>query len=258
MVLNQITSSPTETRPDGRSTGSILRPLSCEISCLSRADGSAKFSAGQTSVLAAVYGPAAPRVAQREKATEAVIGVVFKHGSKSGGSSSVGSNKALSVGYGATEREIERFITGTIAECVVVRDYPRTVIEVVIQILKADGGVISVAINSAIVALMDAGISMRSIPVSTTLLVKHSGISSELRLDPTAEEEIGTDCAATIFVTDNANYGVVSCLTSGIISQDSYLSCIEASSRASKAVIAFMRLAIEQKVTREVQTLWSS
>jgi hypothetical protein len=53
------------------------RTLVCELSVLGRADGSAKWSQGQTVVLAAVYGPrsAPPR---REMADRAVVEVVFK------------------------------------------------------------------------------------------------------------------------------------------------------------------------------------
>lgn len=39
-------------------TAQQMRPLKCDCSVLTRSDGSARFSVGNTSVLASVYGPA--------------------------------------------------------------------------------------------------------------------------------------------------------------------------------------------------------
>ncbi|KAJ9524659.1 hypothetical protein QJQ45_017591 [Haematococcus lacustris] len=64
------------TRLRGR-THYQCRRVVCELSVLSRADGSAQWSQDDTSVLAAVYGPRqAPQ--QKEDAELAVIEVVFK------------------------------------------------------------------------------------------------------------------------------------------------------------------------------------
>ena len=233
-------------RPDGRTGGGTLRPLAAEVSCLSRADGSSKFSSGPTQILAAVYGPAAPRIQARERPTEATIAVVFKHGAKSG----------LGHGYGATEREIERFICDAVCACVALEEYPRTVIEIVVQIIKADGSVVGTALNAAVLALMDAGVLMNSLPIATTFVVESSCLQN-LRLDPSAEEEFNEDYSSIVLVTDSVRQGIIVSMTSGAFKLESFLACAEGASRASKAVLAFMRIAIEQKVTREAQTLWS-
>lgn len=64
-------------RPDGR-LSSELRPLSVEHSPLSRADGSAHWSSGGTSVLVGVYGPLVTGAARDEKHDRATIVVNFK------------------------------------------------------------------------------------------------------------------------------------------------------------------------------------
>jgi exosome complex component RRP46 len=243
-------------RPDGRKGGGSLRPLAAEVSCLKRADGSAKFSSGSTQILAAVYGPAAPRIPSRERVGEAVIGVVFKFGTKSAATADNTSN--TNPGYGANERELERFIGDSLMACVATDEYARKVIEVVIQVIKADGSLVTTALNAATLALLDAGIQMKSLPIATTCLVPTNGSSSEeIKLDPTAEEESSEDYSAIIMSTDSVREGVIATITSGSFHLDSFLSCVEGSSRASKAVVAFMRIAIEQKVTREAKTLWS-
>ena len=243
-------------RPDGRTGGGSLRPLAAEVSCLKRADGSAKFSSGSTQILAAVYGPAAPRIPSRERVSEAVIGVVFKFGTKAASTADNTSNSH--PGYGANERELERFIGDSLMACIATDQYPRTVIEIVIQVIKADGSLVTTALNAATLALMDAGVQMNSLPIATTCLVPTNGDSSaEIRFDPTAEEESSEEYSAIVSATDSVREGVIASITFGSFQLDSFLACVEGASRASKAVVAFMRIAMEQKVTREAKTLWS-
>ena len=47
-------------------TGMELRPLSCELGVLERADGSARVVQGGTSVLCAIYGPAEVKVSKED------------------------------------------------------------------------------------------------------------------------------------------------------------------------------------------------
>ena len=262
-------------RPDGRQTNGSLRPLAAEVSTLHRADGSASLSSGSTTVLAACYGPLAPRNPSRERSDGAVVSVIFRHSSSS--SDDAGAAKAA---YGATEREVERFLADALAATIRTDAYPRTVIEVVVQILKSDGSAIGTALNAAVLALMDAGVEMIGLPVATTCLVNEDGGDGdadgkkqfELRLDPCAEEEASGEGAVAIIVTNSSSSntgaaastgngsgaGILSSMSFGTASLESYLAACEGSARASKAVLAFLRLAVEQKVTREAQTLWST
>ena len=143
--------------------------------------------------------------------------------------------------------------------CVAVEKYPRTVIEVVVQIIKSDGSLVSTALNAATLALVDAGVEMKSLPIGTTCLVKSNGqdIEDAINFDPSADDESKEDCSVIVLATDTAREEVITSMTLGPFQLKSYLACIEGANRASKAVQAFMRIAIEQKVTREAKTLWS-
>lgn len=255
------------TRPDGRSSNSILRPFAAQVSCLSRADGSCKFSSGSTTILAAVFGPAAPRIASRGRNDQAIVAVVFKYASKMSSASSV---SHYLPGYGSKEREIERFLGDALQGCVDTHHYPRTIIEVVLQVINADGSVVSTALNAAVLALMDAGVRMHRIPIGTTCLVKKIDSGLKLIFDPTAEEESNREYSAIVLATTTTDknhddtttkedqVGVICSFTLGSFQLEAFLSCIEGSHRASKAVLAFMRVVEEQKVERESKTLWSS
>jgi len=242
-------------RPDGRIGGGTLRPLSAELSCLNRADGSAKFSSGFTQVLAAVYGPATPRNPSRERSGEASLSIVFKHATDV-------SDLGLPPGYGASVRELERFVGDSLAACVAVEEYPRTVIEIVVQVIKADGSLVGTALNAAVLALMDAGVLMGSLPVTTTCLVESNGGGDGglgITFDPSAEEEAKDEVAVIVLVTDSVKEDIVlGSMTCGAFQLSSFLAAAEGASRAGKAVVAFWRIAMEQKVTREANTLWST
>ena len=107
------------TRLDGRESTS-LRPLSCEVSCLQSPDGSCKLKSGNTEVLVAVYGPVAPRGINKEDPNEACIAVVFKNST-------------------GNEREMERFIGEAVSGCILKEEFPRCVIEIVVQVIQSDG-----------------------------------------------------------------------------------------------------------------------
>lgn len=220
-------------RPGGR-TQTSLRPLSCELSCLQNSDGSALFRSGSTHVLASVHGPIAPRLQQHEDSDKATISVIIKSGN-----------------LGSTyEREWEDLMQKVLSEAIITEAYPRSVIQVVIQIMAADGSVLATAVNAAVSALLDAGIEMRFLPTAITCLVDDT-----VRLDPSEEEEM----KGGIVVLVTAQEKVIASHTSNIkVSVDKLLQCTTLANRASPAIVAFWRLAIEQKLNREAQTLWAS
>ncbi|KAL3762635.1 hypothetical protein ACHAW5_001228 [Stephanodiscus triporus] len=219
------------TRPHRGPT--TFRPLSAELSSLSRSDGSASLRVGDTHVLCAIHGPTMPRNSRHERYDRGVMSVAFSRGMLAP-SSGVGvggedeedmadppltttttttetaKSLPLPPGLGATEREMERFVRDSLAPFVRLEDYPRCVIQVVVQVIQADGSVLGTAVNCAVLALMDAGVAMRGVPVATTCVVfderddRSANVEDGGRgrtttttttttawLDPTAEEESG-------------------------------------------------------------------
>lgn len=328
-MMQQCYPRPPTNTPTRRNPTS-LRPLSAELSSLSRSDGSASLQAGNTHILCAVHGPMAPRMNKWEKYDRGVVSVAFsrglmvKNGSAPGGASSsvrmddnnvdedatniTAKNqlqqesinqymKTVPVppppGLGSTERELEYFLRDALSSCIILERYPRCVIQVVIQIVQADGSVLGSAVNCALLALMDAGVAMWGLPVASTCVVipkscydntttideddagvettkeKHDDV---IWLDPTAEEEAGAGHAIVVIVTDDTKQnqqtiekgeevgegGIITSFTFGPLSLQGLLSSMKCMKETSSAaMVAFMRLAVEQKVQREVQTLWS-
>ena len=158
----------------------------------------------------------------------------------------------------------------------------------VVQIVQADGSVLGTAVNCAVMALMDAGVAMSGLPVASTCAVVPRGVVSggvdidnddggetddTIWLDPTAEEESGEGHSIVVLVTDMASSSsgcsaiskqsgngeeIITNFTFGApMALKGLLSSVESAKSSSAAMVAFMRLAVEQKVQREVQTLWS-
>lgn len=238
--------SVTIIRPDGRTSGTSIRPLSCQLHSLSRADGSAQFTCGSTKILAAVYGPGPSKIPSRERLDQAVIVVVFKQARYTHSSSSCSK---------MTNREMERFLIDSFSACICVHKYPKTIIEIVLQVIQADGSVLGNSINAAVLALMDAGIEMKSIPIGTTCLIGKD--NTILLLDPCGQEEEDEEGimdekkkggTTFVLVTDSIQNNIITCMTLGsnAFLANSFRISVDAANQASKAVLMFMRMAIEQ------------
>jgi exosome complex component RRP46 len=265
-------------RPDGRllfnedgSVSSMLRPLTCELSCLHRSDGSSLWKSGSTHVLAAVYGPVAPRIPSQEKGDEAVVSVVIKSGRHNPASTSTdrattATNTANSTGM--LEREWEQMLTCILSACIDTKAYARTVVEVVLQVIQDDGSVLAASLHAAVAALMDAGVAMTNLPVATTFLIMPSDSVVDdssnkplVLLDPSSEEERDPNNSVLLVVTENEDPNRILAthsMATANLSVPIILSCAQAAAKATPAVVTFWRLAMEQRVTRESQTLWSS
>jgi len=188
-------------------------------------------------------------------------------------------------GLGSTERELEYIVRDTLSSSILLDRYPRCVIQVVLQIVQADGCVLGSAINCALLALMDCGIAMWGLPVASTCVViprscytsarnsEEKGEEDTIWLDPTAEEEGGVGHSIVVLVTDGSakqqhiqeggenddDDDIITSMTFGApLSLKGLLSSMKCMKQSSAtAMLAFMRLAVEQKVQREVETLWS-
>ncbi|OEU20355.1 hypothetical protein FRACYDRAFT_236429 [Fragilariopsis cylindrus CCMP1102] len=164
------------------------------------------------------------------------------------------------------EYEIGKFITEILSSCIDVSIFPRCIIEVVLQIIQSDGSLLSCLLHAAVAALMDAGVDLLYLPVATTCLVRttiagnNKKINNNIWLDPTsAEEQEERDSSILVLVNEQRKPdSILGSHTVGPgVSLDELLACVQISSKACSAIPAFWRLAMEQKLNRESQTLWS-
>jgi len=145
-------------RLDGRKLDE-LRPVKMEVGVLPNANGSAYLEQGKNKVLAGVYGPkeAHPRhIALQDRA---VIQCRYHMAPFS-------VEERKSPAPSRRDVELSKVIREALEPAIFLEYYPKTSIQVYIEVLQADGGTRCAGITCAALALADAGIPMRDLVVA--------------------------------------------------------------------------------------------
>ena len=199
----------------------VQRAFSCKQRLLDQPDGSALFTQGRTSVLAAVYGPVEVR-ASRERSDCATLEVIFKP--------KVGTP-------GCSARAIESLLRGTCESAILLAHHPRSQFTIVVQELHDDGALLACCVNAVCAALLDACVPMRfSFASSSCLLSKET----QLILDPKTSESVESIAAAT-FVFDDRDQLVIGSEMAGHLTDIEYHNCLSACRQASVKIHSYFR-----------------
>ena len=142
-------------RLDGRGPDE-LRPLKIEAGVLKRADGSAYVEMGKNKVLAAVYGPRELHPRHLQQPDTAILRCRYNMAPFS-------VDERKRPGPDRRSVEISKVIREAFEPVVFTKLYPRSGIDVFIEVLQADAGTRTAGINAAAVALADAGVPMRDL-----------------------------------------------------------------------------------------------
>ena len=164
-------------RLDGRAPDQ-LRPIKIEVDYLRRADGSCYLEMGKNRVVAAVYGPREAHPRHIQDPTKAIVRYRYNMAPFS-----VEERKRP----GPDRRSIEiSKVSKEAFEAVIMKElFPRSAIDIFVEVLQADAGSRTACINAASVALVDAGIPMKGI-LTSVAVAKVDGV---LVLDPMKEED---------------------------------------------------------------------
>ena len=145
-------------RLDGRALDE-LRPIKIEAGVLRRADGSAHVEWGGNRVLAAVYGPREAHPRHLQNPMRALVQCRYNMAPFSVSDRKRPGPDRLSV-------EISKVTSEAFQAVVFTEQFPRTSIDVFIEVLQAEAGTRCAGITAASVALADAGVPMRDLVVS--------------------------------------------------------------------------------------------
>src|SRR3989344_5322413 len=150
-----------EKRSDGRKFDQI-RKMEAETGIISRAAGSARFKMGDTTAIAAVYGPRElhPRFMQNPR--KGVLRCEYDM-----------------ISFSVTERkrpgptrrsqEISYVTTKSLEPTIDLTKYPNTVIDIMITIPQANAGTRCTGICAASLALADAGIPLKDLVAAVSV-----------------------------------------------------------------------------------------
>ena len=152
-----ISSENKQLRADGRAYDE-LRPIKIKAGVLKRADGSAYVEVGGNKILASVYCPRETYIRRLLKPNTGVIKVRYNMAPFS-----VDDRKR--PGPDRRSNEISKIAADALRPALMLESFPRSMVDISIEIIEAEGGTRCAGITAAAVALADAGIPMRDIPV---------------------------------------------------------------------------------------------
>ncbi len=164
-------------RPDGRKFDE-MRDIEAKVGVIKKANGSAMFRIGKTIAIAGVYGPKEVHPKHMEDPEKAIMKCYYNMYSFS-----VPERKR--PGPDRRSIEIGMVMKNALLPVVNLKEYPRTAIEVFVNIIQADAGTRCAAISAASMALADAGISMKD--MVSSVAVGH--VNNEVVVDLNKEEE---------------------------------------------------------------------
>jgi exosome complex component RRP41 len=221
-------------RLDGRKWNE-LRPIRLEVGVVKNADGSAHIEWGKNKITAAVYGPKEVHPKHQVLADRALLRARYHMAPFS-------VDERKNPAPSRREIEISKVTREALQPAVIVEDYPRTAIEVWIEVLQSDGGSRVAGITAASLALADAGINMRDMVVGCSCGLLGEQVVSDL--DDTEDKEGNGDMPVAIM----PNLGRVTLLqVDGLYTRENFQKSFELAIEKGKEIYGMQREALTKK-----------
>ena len=221
-------------RIDGRRLAQ-LRPIKLEVGLLDKADGSAYIEQGKNKILVAVYGPREAHPKHIAMPERAVIRCRYHMAPFS-------VDERKSPAPSRREMELSKVIRESLESVVLTDLYPRTTIDLFIEVLQSDGGSRCAGIIAASLALADAGIPMRELVAACAV----GKIQGKMALDLSdAEDKYGEADLPVAFVP---NAGMITLLQmDGILTTNEFEHGLSMALEACKTIHVMQREALKKK-----------
>lgn len=164
-------------RYDGRKLDE-MRPMVARAGVIKRADGSGYFRMGNTVAIAAVYGPKELHPRHLQDPKRAYLKYIYNMAPFS-------TEDRVKPGTSRRSIEISEVSRQAFNSVVFLEDFPKTGIEVHVEILQANASTRCAGVNAASIALADAGIPMTDILSSCSAGV----VEDQILLDVAGKED---------------------------------------------------------------------
>jgi exosome complex component RRP41 len=221
-------------RVDGRRIDE-LRPIKIEVGILDKADGSAYVEHGRNKILAAVYGPREAHPKHITLADRAVVRCRYHMAPFS-------TDERKSPAPSRRELELSKVIRESLEPAIMSEYYPRSTIDIFIEVLQADAGTRCAGITAAALALADAGIPMRELVAACAA----GKIAGKVVLDLSDVEDKKGEADLPVAFMPKSN--VVSLLQmDGSLTQEEFVQALELSTNACKKIHEMQQQALREK-----------
>jgi exosome complex component RRP41 len=221
-------------RLDGRKLDE-LRPIKVEAGVLDRADGSAYLEWGNNKVIVGVYGPREVHPRHMQNPLRGIVQARYNMASFS-----VSERKR--PGPDRRSTEISKLISEALERVVLTERFPRTTVDVYIEVVEASAGTRCAGLTAASVALADAGIPMKDLVPS----VASGKIDGKLVLDlGKAEDNFGE--ADVPFAMIPSTGEVVLLQMDGHLTREELETILEMNRKAAMEIYEIQKAALVQR-----------
>lgn len=226
-------------RIDGRRLDEI-RPIKFEVGMLSNADGSAYIEHGKNKIIVAVYGPKETQPKHIGLVDRAVIRCRYHMAPFS-------TEERKPPVPSRREIEISKVIREAVEPAIFTEYFPRSMIDIFIEVLQSDGGSRCAAITAASLALADAGIPLRDLVAACAV----GKIEGKLALDLSdIEDKFGE---ADMPVAYMPSLGRISLLQmDGIFSEEEFIKAINMAKDACLKIYELQKQCLKSKYTPNI------
>jgi exosome complex component RRP41 len=214
-------------RLDGRKPDE-LRPIKIEVGVLARADGSCYIEMGGNKVMAAVYGPREVHPRHLQEVTRAIVRYRYNMASFS-------VEERKRPGPDRRSYELSKVSREALEPVILTSYFPRSVIDVFVEVLQADAGTRTAGINAAAVALADAGIPMKSMITACAA----GKVGGQIVLDPMKEEDNFGEADMPIAMTPDGKITLLQ--MDGSLSQDEFHQAMELAMKGCRDIYEMQR-----------------
>ncbi len=228
-------------RSDGRRANEI-RDVKIEVGVLSRADGSCYLEFGKNKVMAAVYGPREVHPRHQQKSNRAIVRYKYNMASFS-----VEDRKR--PGPDRRSIEVSKVSREALEDQIFTEYFPKSAIDVFVEVLQADAGTRTAALNAASVALADAGIPMRSL-VSACAVGK---VDDTLVLDLNKDEDNYGQADMPIAMTPDGKITLLQ--MDGHLTEEEFRQGLEMAQEGCRQVYEMQRKALMDHYSKKTEVL---
>jgi exosome complex component RRP41 len=221
-------------RLDGRKPDE-LRPVKLQVGVISNADGSAYIEHGKNKILAGVYGPREVHPKHLALPDRTVVKCRYHMAPFS-------VQERKSPAPSRREIELSKVIRESLEPAIFIEYYPRTMIDIFIEVLQADGGTRCAAITAAALALADSGIPMRDLVVACAAGKVEDRIVLDLM--DTEDKEGSADVPVALMPNLNA---ITLLQMDGTLSTDEFESAVNLALEGCKQIYALQKEALRTK-----------
>ncbi|MEM5853987.1 MAG: exosome complex exonuclease Rrp41 [Candidatus Aenigmatarchaeota archaeon] len=221
-------------RIDGRSPLD-LRNIEMKVDVVSRADGSAMVKFGNTLVIASVYGPRPLYPKYLQESRSCVLRCRYNMAPFS-------TTERKSPGPDRRSIELSKVIRLALEPAIFLEEFPKSAIDVFIEVVQADGSTRVTGINAASLALAVAGVPMKDL-VSACSVGK---IEDTLILDLNGIEDNNSQCDMAFAMMPGKNK-ITLLQMDGLLTQGEIKELVKIAKDACDKIYEMQKNAIREK-----------